>query len=212
MAKTLGVEQFLQSRKKVMPFEGAWRAAFGCPAYSGTWIVWGMSGSGKTRFALQLIKELTKFGRCAYDSLEEGDSLSMQRGFIDVNMMEVSRRIVLLDRMPIHELIEYLKKRKSPQFVVIDSLQYTGMTYKDYLRMKSELPNKLLIFISHALGKEPKGSAAQSIRYDCDCKIRVEGFRALVASRFAERIPEPYTIWEEGASLYWGNKSEKEEE
>ena len=77
MAKTLGVEQFLQSRKKVMPFEGEWRAAFGCPAYSGTWIVWGMSGSGKTRFALQLIKELTKFGRCAYDSLEEGDRVTV---------------------------------------------------------------------------------------------------------------------------------------
>ena len=100
-AKTLGVEQFLSSKKRVMPFDGAWRAAFGQPSYSGSWIIWGASGSGKTRFALQLCKELTKYGRVAYDSLEEGDSLSLQRGFRDVNMREVSRKIVLLDRIEV---------------------------------------------------------------------------------------------------------------
>lgn len=204
MAKTLGIDQFLKSKKRVMPFEGAWRAAFGQPAYVGAWIIWGASGSGKTRFALQLCKELTKYGRVAYDSLEEGDSLSLQRGFQDVNMLEVSRKIILLDRMPMDELTMYLKKRKSPNFVLIDSLQYTGLTYRDYLKLRRTLPNKLFIFISHANGKEPKGNAAQSIRYDCDCKVRVEGFRALVTSRFAEGIPEPYTVWAEGAERYWG--------
>lgn len=202
--KTLGVEQFLQAKKRVMPFDGAWRASFGQPAYCGSWIIWGVSGSGKTRFALQLCKYLTKFGRVAYDSLEEGDSLSLQRGFRDVNMMEVSSRIVLLDRMPLPELVAYLRKKKAPNFVIIDSLQYTGLTYRDYLALRRQLPNKLLIFISHAAGQEPKGSSAQSIRYDCDCKVRVEGFRAMVASRFAEGLPQPYTIWEEGAAQYWG--------
>ena len=107
------------------------------------------------------------------------------------------------------ELAAYLKKKKSPNFVVIDSLQYTGLTYRDYLKFRRELANKLLIFISHANGREPKGNAAQSIRYDCDCKIRVEGFRAMVASRFAEGIPEPYTIWEEGAMQYYGIKNDE---
>ena len=176
-SKALGVDQFLKAKKRVMPFEGAWRAAFGQPAYTGSWIIWGASGSGKTRFALQLCKELTKYGRVAYDSLEEGDSLSLQRGFRD-------------------------------NFVIIDSLQYTGLSYRDYLALRRELPNKLLVFISHALGREPKGNAAQSIRYDCDCKVRVEGFRALVTSRFAEGIPEPYTVWAEGAQNYWGRKTE----
>ena len=208
-SKALGVDQFLKAKKRVMPFEGAWRASFGQPAYTGSWIVWGASGSGKTRFALQLCKELTKYGRVAYDSLEEGDSLSLQRGFRDVNMLEVSRRLVLLDRMPMGELVPYLKKRKSPNFVIIDSLQYTGLSYRDYLALRRELPNKLLVFISHALGREPKGNAAQSIRYDCDCKVRVEGFRALVTSRFAEGIPEPYTVWREGAERYWGKAVEE---
>lgn len=202
--KTLGVEQFLASRKKAMDFKEDWLAAFGRPAPVGTWIIWGNSGSGKTRFALQLAKELTNYGRVAYDSLEEGDSLSLQRGFIDVNMMEVSKKIVLLDKMEIPELLKYMKKKKSPNFVIIDSLQFASMTLKDYIELKKQLPNKLIIFISHAKGKEPKGSIAQYVRYDSDCKIRVEGFRAMVASRFSEGDTKPYVIWYKGAVDYYG--------
>ena len=40
-------------------------------------------------------------------------------------------------------------------------------------------------------------------------KFSGEGFRAMVASRFAEGIPEPYTIWEEGATQYYGIKNDE---
>lgn len=205
MAKTLGVQQFLSINKKTMDFTNDWLDAFGKPEYRGAWIIWGASGSGKTRFALQLCKYLTNFGRVAYNSLEEGDSLSLQRGFRDVNMMEVSRRIILIDREPISELSERLKKKKSPNIIFIDSFQYTGMKYSDYKKLRSDHPDKLFIFISHADGKEPSGRSARSVRYDCDCKIRVEGFKAIVTSRFMEGVGKPCTIWEEGAARYWGN-------
>ena len=42
-------------------------------------VVWGKSGNGKTSFVLQLCKELTRYGKVAYDSLEEGSSLTMQK-------------------------------------------------------------------------------------------------------------------------------------
>lgn len=52
--------------------------------------------------------------------------------------------------------------------------------------MRSRFPRKLFIFISHADGKNPKGGVADSIRYDCSCKIYVEGFRAVAASRYLD--------------------------
>lgn len=49
MAKILGVQQFLSSKKRSMDFEGAWYDLLGRPATKGSWIIWGASGSGKPR-------------------------------------------------------------------------------------------------------------------------------------------------------------------
>ena len=63
------------------------------------------------------------------------------------------------------------------------------MTYKDYIQLKEEFPDKLFIFISHARGKNPKGDAATSVMYDADLKIWVEGH--MLSARDAIReIPE----------------------
>ena len=210
-SKILGLDQIAKTKHRIMEFDGEWRKAFGRPAINGSWLIWGNSNQGKTRFALQLCKYLTNFGRVAYDSLEEGNSRSMQMAVEQLNMGEVSGKFVLLDRMKLSELEEYMAKEKSPRFIVIDSLQYTRMTYNRYVELKEKYTNKLLILISHAEGKEPKGSAAKAVRYDVDCKIYDEGFRAMVAGRFQEGAAEPFTIWEEGAALYWGNKENSTE-
>ncbi|MCU7571192.1 hypothetical protein N4241_08765, partial [Riemerella anatipestifer] len=55
-----------------MKFEGDWLELIGEPEVSGCWIIWGLSGNGKTRFALQLAKYLTKFQKVFYNTLEEG--------------------------------------------------------------------------------------------------------------------------------------------
>ena len=208
MAKILGVQQFLASKKKSMDFEGAWYDLLGRPALKGSWIIWGASGSGKTSFACRLCKYLTNFGRVAYDSMEEGDSRSLQRSFEDVNMMEVSGRLVLLDQMPIDELSKKLENRKSWDIVLIDSLQYAGMDYKRYKQLREKHPGKLFIFISHAKGNNPDGSTATRVMYDSGCKIYVEGFRADAKSRYLEKGQEqkPFVIWEEKAALYWGDQ------
>lgn len=208
MAKILGVQQFLASNKNSMAFDGAWYDLLGRPEMKGSWIIWGASGSGKTSFSCRLCKYLTRFGRVAYNSLEEGDSLSLQRSFEDVNMMEVSGKLVLLDRMPIDELSEKLAKRKSWDIVLIDSLQYTGMTYADYKRLRRDHPNKLFIFISHAKGNNPDGKLAEKVMYDSSCKIFVECFRADAKSRYLDKgqTMRPFVIWEERASLFWGDR------
>lgn len=202
MAKSIGVNQFLQSKKTVLQFEGAFEALLGKPERSGTWIIWGNSGNGKTRFAIQLSKYLCQFGKVIYNSLEEGDSLSLQKAFREERVEEVCKKLILIDGEDIEELTSRLSKPKSANIVVIDSLQYTSLTYKAYKEFKRLFKNKLIIFISHAEGKNPKGSLAQSVRYDANCKIRIEGFVAEAASRYGGGTP--YIVYEKGAIEHHG--------
>ena len=88
----------LRINRKVYEFEGDWKEAFGQPERGGVWFVWGKSGNGKTSFVLQLCKELTRFGKVAYDSLEEGASLTMQNALMRVGMSEVGKRLCAAQR------------------------------------------------------------------------------------------------------------------
>ncbi|MCM1035555.1 MAG: hypothetical protein NC038_05605 [Paludibacter sp.] len=205
MAKrALTVNDIRAYNPTLLPFDGDWLSGIGMPERTGSWIVWGNSANGKTRFALQLAKYLCRFGKVAYDSLEEGLSLSMQRAIADVGFSdaEQKRNFILLDKEPIDELIVRLKKQRSPQIVIIDSLQYTGMSYTDYKMLRDSFRNKLFIFISHADGKEPKGNVGKAVRYDAFVKIYVEGYKAMIQSRYGGGAE--YIIWETGATQYWG--------
>jgi predicted ATP-dependent serine protease len=147
-------------KKAVLPFEGKWAEAFGTPERTGVWFIWGNSGNGKTSFVMQLCKELCKYGRVAYDSLEEGDSLSVQNSFIRHGITIANKRMQLLNCEPMDELSERMSRRKSPDFYVVDSFQYTQMSYKEYIRFKEAHRDKLIIFTSHADGRNPAGRAA----------------------------------------------------
>ena len=196
MARAASLDQVLRTRVKVLPFEGEWKDAIGCPELTGSWIVWGNSGNGKTRFALQLCKYLCQFGRVAYDSLEEGVSVSLVKAIKETHMMEVRRKFVVLDKEPIDQLTERLEKPKSPDIVCVDSLQYTGMSYEQYKALKERFPKKLFIWISHADGTLPEGRVAKKVRFDSNVKVFVQAYRAEPVSRYGGG--KPYIIWEEG--------------
>lgn len=193
-------------RKETLGLTGAWAKAFGEPERVGVWFIWGKSGNGKSSFVMQLCKELTKFGRVAYDSLEEGAGLTMQNALRRYGMADVNRRFQVLDCEPVSDLGERMDRRKSPDFYVIDSFQYTQMSYKEYQSFKEAHRDKLLIFVSHADGHNPDGRSAKKVMYDAALKIYVEGFRAFSKGRFFG--PASYfTIWDEGAARYWGDNA-----
>ena len=196
MARAASLDQVLRTRFKVLPFEGEWKDAIGCPELTGSWIIWGNSGNGQTRFALQLCKYLCQFGRVAYDSLEEGVSVSLVKAIKETHMMEVRRKFVVLDKEPIDQLTERLEKPKSPDIVCVDSLQYTGMSYEQYKALKERFPKKLFIWISHADGTLPEGRVAKKVRFDSNVKVFVQAYRAEPVSRYGGG--KPYIIWEEG--------------
>ena len=181
-------------------FTGPWLASIGRPARGGVWIIWGASGNGKSSFVMQLAKYLCRFSRVIYDSLEESTGLSLQMSLRRHRMDEVKKRLVILDREPMEQLEERLARRGSPAVAIIDSFQYSGLSWPDYKAFKERHPRKLLIFISHAEGMHPAGRTAKKVEYDADVKIMVSYFKAWCKSRFMETPGEPYVIWEEGAA------------
>lgn len=206
MRRAISVSELLNMKKEVLPFSGPMFEAFGQPERVGVWFIWGNSGNGKSSFVMQLCKELCKFGTVAYDSLEEGSSLTMQNTLRRFGMTDVNRRFILLDAEPIEELKSRMNKRRSADFYVIDSFQYTQMSYREYIRLKEAHPGKLIIFISHADGKSPDGRSAKKVMYDASLKVWVEGFRAISKGRyFGDK--GYYTVWREGEERYWGNNN-----
>ena len=205
-----GVREVMSMKYETFPFDGYWKDAFGTPERRGVWFIWGDSGNGKTTFAMQLAKELCKYGRVAYNSLEEGSSLTMRNTMMRCGMMEVNRRFILLDSESMDQLNIRLNRRRSPDIIIIDSFQYTQLTYRQYIEFKEANRKKLLIFISHADGKQPNGRAAKSVMYDATLKIRVEGFRAFSKGRFIGPVGH-YDIDRIKAPIYWGEAHDIDE-
>ena len=61
--RAINAKELLGKSFDVLDFDGAWLGLIGKPEVKGSWIIWGQSGNGKTRFALQLAKYLARFGK-----------------------------------------------------------------------------------------------------------------------------------------------------
>jgi hypothetical protein len=202
LQRALTVSNIYDKKYKLFDFEGAWFDAFDRPETTGVWFIWGSSGNGKTSFTIQLIKELTRFETVLLNSLEEGTSHTLRKSFEKFNMLDCAKKLHVVSE-PMERLITRLKQKKSARIVIIDSFQYTLMSYKDYIELKTLFPDKLLIFISHADGKNPSGRSAKSVKYDASLKIWVEGYRAFSQGRYIGEVGY-YDIWPERALELWG--------
>ncbi len=203
------VFEVLNKKREVLPFEGAFLDSFGAPELGSIWLVWGDSGSGKTSLALALAKYMCELGyRVGYNSLEQGDSLSFANAIRNADLDTV-KGFILLDREPIEQTIKRYKAHKSPDVLIIDSIQYSRMKYSEYIDFKHELRGKMVIIISQAKGSEPKGATAGSIRFDADVKVYCEGYKAFPMSRFGGE--KEFVIYQQGALEYWGFKNKKTE-
>lgn len=195
------VQKVITKEFNVLPFDGIWRDAVGCPELTGSWFIYGDPKNGKTSFAMMLAKYLSTWCRVAYDSIEEGISLSIQEAMNRVSMMEVSRRVILLDKEDVTDLVARLDRHKSPSVVIIDSIQFLELKFNEYKRLKESYPDKLFIYISHVDGKQPDGQVAKRIWRDANIVFRIEGFKAFPVGRYGGG--KPITISNEKANDYW---------
>lgn len=207
MGKAISNRDVVAARFETVPFDGEWLASIGRPELRGSWLVFGQSGSGKTTFALQLARYLSRFCKVAYDTLEQGLSLSFQSAWVRTGMEEAGNAVMVLDKEPVAQLRQRLSRRRSPQVVIIDSLTaMPGFTRKDYFSLVDGFPRKLFVFLAHERKGLPDPAIAETVRRLSEVKIYVEGFRAHVTTRYA--CPErgegvsDYVIWKQGAEEY----------
>ena len=203
MARTLSAKQVLTIKFDTIRLGGGWDECVGEIETTGIWFIWGNSGNGKTSAVVSLCKELSAFGKVLYNSREEGVSLTMQNTLRRYGMGELGSRFQLAN-MSLQELDEKISQQRSPKFVILDSFQFMGLTYKDFRAFCEKHKNKMLIFVSRTRGRQPEGRAAISAMYDASCKIWVEGYKAFSKGRFVGTTGE-MTIWDEGAKKYWSD-------
>ncbi len=205
MGRTLSARQVLSVRNASITFGGEWGRCVGTMNRHGVVFFWGQSGNGKTTAVVSFSRELTRWGRVLYLPLEEGLGLSFQNTLVRTGAVDCGRRFQVLEKCTLEELDVRLSRPKSPEFVVVDSFQYMHVGYREYLTFRERHPDKLLVFVSHADGRQPAGRAARAVMYDADLKIWVEGYKAFSKGRFIGPDAEA-VIWARGADEYWGGK------
>ncbi len=206
--KILGVKQVQQKRYKLLDQpECEFKNHLGdIPAHF-MMIVFGDSGNGKTEYDIKLAKYFASFGRVLWLSYEQGHGYDLQKAINRNNMEEVSGNFLISDPVAdlprgvsfVEDIDKCLKKRNSPEFIFIDSLDYTGFTWDEYDFLKRKYGNKkTFVFISHSEGKKPLKRIGQQILYDCCIGIYVKNFIATnVKNRFGG--DEDYIIYPEKA-------------
>ena len=194
------------TKHKTMAFTGKWLDSFGEPPVSGSWIIYGTSGSGKTSFALQLAKYLTEFDRVLYWTLEQGNSKTFQKAWKREKMSECGTKITVADEDTDFDTIEKkMLQRKGHGILIIDSLTpLKGQSFNilQYESLRKRMKNKLLIWVSHEKNGIPDTNVGDYIMKLADLKMRVEGFKVMINSRSGEKMQD-FVIWEKGAKEYW---------
>lgn len=216
---TMSLYSLEKKKYRYIDFSDPFRQAFGNREEGGIWIVYGKSGQGKTSFVFSLAKEFDRLKyRVLFASLEMGFCSDLQNMLQDVGIRSTTTdNIQFCDSLTTEELEEQLKKQRSPDVVIIDSLQYFadqyGATAEKIIKLRKIYRKKIFVFVSHVEGREVEGKVAYHVKRDSFVRIMVEGFRAMYMGRGKAGPMGYYTVWEEGASRYWlQNKKDNEDE
>lgn len=198
MKRALTPRDIAAKKRKTLPWNERWSKPFGFPAENASWFISGASASGKSSFVMQLAKELCKYGPVLYMSYEERVNQSFQRRMGYLKMNEVQGRFRVVPESTLDELVERLKKPKSPKFVIIDSFQVAPWDYSKAKELMDSFPKKSFIWISQEKKSQPMGSGAMKLKYICDMKVRVVGYKAYCQGRAIGEAGSYYVVWEEG--------------
>ena len=212
MKRSISAGQVLCVRNRTLPVTEEWQDCLGEEiARNGTVFFWGGSGNGKSTAVMSFAKMLAASGRVLYVSREEGFSVSFQNTVARLGMADCGAAFQVIDDESVETLTERLSKPKSPEFVVIDSVQVMGLSYQAFRGLKERFPRKLFVLVSQVDGKQPDGRGAKKMMYDADLKLWVEGHTVFSKGRFIGRTGT-FVIWQEGADRYWRGKDENTQE
>lgn len=189
MPRVINIKTLREKQFHTLDIDGYYLNLFGKPERNFKALFYGPSGSGKSTFALKFVDYLSTHlnAKVLYNSHEEGYSETLRLRVLENDIS--ARKLFFADRMNFSDMCEKAK-RGHYRFVVIDSIQYMRLTYKDYQAFEKRFPRKALILISQAKNNGGiKGTT--DILHAVDIKVRIHKGNAEVVSRFA---PEPKTV------------------
>ena len=173
--KVLGIKQFHQKTFKLLKVKNPEiKGLLGSVPKYFTAVVYGFSGNGKTETCIRLAKELSNHGKVAWLSYEQRHWYDLQLATKRNKMQENTGKFLVIDPIAnkpdnmslLEDLDNYLSKRNSPDYIFFDSVDYTGITWDDYVFLKNKYGNKKgFIFIAHSAknGKLKKRISEQII-------------------------------------------------
>jgi len=207
--KVLGVKQFHQMRFQFLPIKEPWAGTLGKVPHNFIAVVYGFSGNGKTEFVVQWAKMLANLGKkVGWLSYEQRHGSDFQMATKRNKMEEVSGNFYPIDPIAsipdgvtlIEDLDKYLRKRNSPDVIVIDSIDYTGFDWNDYVMLKNRYgTRKIFIFIAHS-------TKAGGIKKAISERIIFDGGMGIFVSHYIAHPNknryggfDPFVVWEEMA-------------
>jgi len=187
--KVLGIKQFHQKTFKFLNLsKSKFKGVLGkVPKYF-ICVVYGYSGNGKTEFVIMLVKELSKYGKVLWLSYEQRHGSDLQMATMRNGMEQETGKFLVSDPLAdlptnvslLEDLDNYLERRGAADYVVIDSLDYTGFNWEDYEYLKNKyFDRKGIIFISHSTKNGTlKKRISERIIFDGGMGIFVKDFIA----------------------------------
>ena len=175
----------------------------------GVGIVYGDRGNGKTEYCMRMAKYLTRFANVNWLSYEQQHDSDLQDALNRNKMEEVAGKFFGINplknrdksKSKFEEFRDYLRRKSCSKIVFVDSVDYIRMTTEEYFEVKEEFGNKkLLIFLSHANGNEPKSRTGRDIDYDGKFGIYVKRFIAFPKKNRMGGIAD-MIIWDERARV-----------
>ena len=183
--KIISSQHLKKMEFKVLNFQGKWNTLFGFPSINFHCVIHGMSGEGKSTFAIQFAKYLAdSFGRVIYISGEEGFSKTFKDKFSNNNAESKFLDVADLRRF---EDINREVPPESYNFIFIDSLDNMKIDADKMKKIRERYKNSALITISQST-KDGKMRGSYEIVHDCDIAVKVEnGVASTTKNRFKEK-------------------------
>ena len=186
--KIISAKQLMAMHFESLPFQAEWLEFLGEPAANFHAVVFGLPGSGKSTFSVQLASYLANtFGPALYVSGEEGFSLTFRKKFesVDINNIDVA------DIRNYEEMCSEIN-HSHYKFLVIDSLNTMKIDAVQLRAIKEKFKEAGIITISQST-KDGNFRGSNEIVHDGDIAIQVQkGLATTIKNRFHE----PYLTYD----------------
>ena len=174
------------------------------PESNGVWIIVGGEKNGKTWWAVKLADYLSSKTKVLYISAEEGTG----KDFIAVCQragIEVNSSLQFDEYMPIDELKDKLKSRKSAKVIFLDNCTVYADELKSaaFRQLVRQYPDKLFVLVAHEEKKQPYTALAKLARKLAKIIMHVQGLRVTISGRCPGGV---INIDENKSAIYWGTE------